>query len=413
MKKIFDIIPPSQKEDYVTEIKKEKINTPRTRRTRKVSDSKSRNRIYRIKLPKKNILPLIAALLVITAIVSSMFSRVDVVIKPEIETLSLYTRLNVSTSDSEGSIKGIILNEEGEVDKEFETTGIVEKKAGGTIRVYNTYSSDSITFREGTRFMSDSGKIFTIADRTVIPGSPDYIDVKVTAAEAGSDYNIEPSIFSIPGLSGTEMYDKFYGRSFDSMTGGGEVAVVSEEDLISAEDLIIEEFISVIRNNLIEDNSFGDEYLLLDDAFEVNILESSTLAEVGDESESFKYDVVGTGQVIAFKKSDAEDFIIKYILSELITKSIQPDSLEIEYVLNEKNLEEGTISFDLEIKVNVYSDMNIDHLKEELIGKSAKEAGLILNSLEEVVSSDISFWPFWINKIPKNPKKINISFNLE
>jgi diketogulonate reductase-like aldo/keto reductase len=116
---------------------------------------------------------------------------------------------------------------------------------------------------------------------------------------------------------------------------------------------------------------------------------------------------------MAFKKSDVNNFVTNYIVSELVSKKIQPSSLDIKYTLNERDLENGNISFDLEIRANVYSPMNEDKLKEELANKSVKEAEIVLNSLEEITDSNIDLWPFWINKIPKNSKKINISFDLE
>jgi hypothetical protein len=409
MNKIFDIIPPSEKgESPKVEIKKEKIKTSKIKKERKPLN------LPKFSFSNKLILPLVAVFILLVIMSSLIFSKVDIVITPKMEILTFETELKVSSLNSaEKDIDGMILDKTENVSKEFNSTGKSLKKAEGTIRVYNLYSSNSLTFREGTRFMSDSGKIFTIKNKAVIPGKPEYIDLKVVAAEAGSDYNIEASMFSIPGLAGSAMYDRFYGRSFNSMSGGGEFAQVSEEDLKIAKDQTIKEFTSVIGSKLVEENSLDQDYLILDDAFDVNIDKSFSLAKVGDESETFKYTIQGEGKVMIFKKSDVERFATEYILSELINMDIQPDSLDIKYVLKDKDLNSGQISFNLEIKANVFPKIDEGNIKENIYAKSEEEVKAILSSSEGIVNSSVSFWPFWINRIPKNTKRVDIILNLE
>jgi len=425
MNKIFDIIPPLEKGEHIIEIKKEKTKKVKGKKEKKPFNFKFFNKTSITKevpikekvsvgFSKKIIFPLFVVFILLVIMSSLVFSKVDVTIVPKTETLTFNTKLEVSSLVlEEGIIKGIILNKDGDVSKDFESTGKTLKKAEGIIRVYNLYSSNSLTFREGTRFMSDSGKIFIIKDKAVIPGKPEYIDLKVVAAEAGDDYNIEPSMFSVPGLVGTAIYDKFYGRSFSSMTGGGEFSKVSEEDLVKAKEETMKEFTSVIREQLIRENSLNTDYLLLDDAFKIESEKAFSLAKVGDESDSFKYTIQGKGKVMIFKKSEVEDFVNKYIISSLVNKDIEPDSLEISYFVNNKDLDNGNIVFDLEIKAKVYSAIDDNIIKEELFTKSKNEAIIVLESFEDILDVNIDFWPFWINKIPKSPNRINIILNFK
>jgi hypothetical protein len=49
---------------------------------------------------------------------------------------------------------------------------------------------------------------------------PGAIEAEVIADQAGSDFNIDPTDFKIPGFSGGPKFDKFYAKSSKSFSGG-------------------------------------------------------------------------------------------------------------------------------------------------------------------------------------------------
>ena len=53
--------------------------------------------------------------------------------------------------------------------------------------------------------------------------------------------------------------------------------------------------------------------------------------------------------------------------------------------------------------------INTDELKMELVGQKEVDVRRYLASQPKIEKAKVSFWPFWVNKIPKQEKKIKIT----
>src|SRR3989344_7663685 len=167
---------------------------------------------------------------------------VEVDITPRTEELDLAMELVVAVNPQEGEIPAQFVSVEKSVSQKAPATqrSTTESRAQGTVRIYNAYGPDSQTLVATTRLVSQEGKLFRTTETVVVPGgsaaNPSSIAVSVVAAEAGPEYNISPSTFSIPGFQGTPKYQGFYGKSDEPMRGGasGDVRVVSEDDIAKA-----------------------------------------------------------------------------------------------------------------------------------------------------------------------------------
>jgi len=424
-KKIFDIIPPGEIEPISgkLDLKKE---PPKHK--------KDRSKLKRIFLKG-----LIFCLVFLILILSSfyIFSKAEIEIWPETEILNLETTvtidLGVEQADFEaGIIPGKIFEDQKSISEEFFTSGkmLKEEKARGIIRIYNASSTSSRTIVP-SRFVSADGKLFWSVKKIVIPGAtyekgklvPGEIDVEVQAAEPGEDYNIEPSTFALPALSGSALYTTIYGRSFSPMTGGfkGEVSQLTQEDFDKAENTLAEKLRKESKNFL--KAILPTDFILLDEAVSQEIGESSSSVEVGAEAESFSLQFEISSKGIGFKKPDIEGFAKNFInlnISEDYNaaeprpaKKIQEESLEINYLLESLDIESGKIVLNLEIKAKIYSDIDLTELKKALLGKSLKETEVFLENLEPATKVEIKSWPFLKKRIPENIEKVKIKLNLD
>ena len=63
-------------------------------------------------------------------------------------------------------------------------------------------------------------------------GKPGSVEVNIYANEAGAEYNSEPLDFKILGWKGDPKYEKFYGRSKGTITGGlkGTLPALSDQE---------------------------------------------------------------------------------------------------------------------------------------------------------------------------------------
>jgi len=420
-KEIFDILPPR------------KVETPKKRTIRIVGRQKI---IRRPRFEKSNIkikkawLILILVLLGIISVYYFVPSEVKVKIKPRMETFG--SKIQVVADEERGEldlisriIPGYFLEEQNSVSQQFSSTGRIFKKekARGIVRVYNDYSPLSRSLVANTRFMASDGKIFRISKKIIIPGIktedekevPGYVDVEVVADEAGSDYNIEATNFSIPGLAGTVLYTKIYGRSFDEMNGGleEEIGQVTEEDLRNAEKAVIEK-LEEEGGNILSKKAEDEGKVLLNQAFFQEIVSTSSIVEPGIELETFEFSGEVKSKALVFKEKDVRTLIRDLLQSsDLNGKKIYEESLGIDWESKEIDLDSGKIVLGVNFSVKTYTDISDPSLKKELAGKTIFEGISLLEEMLEIESVEVEKWPFWANQIPENFSKIKIELKLD
>jgi hypothetical protein len=297
---------------------------------------------------------------------------------------------------------------------------IKEEKAKGVITVYNAYSASPRTLIP-SRFVSSDGKLFWSTEKTTLPGAsyekgkliPGEKNIEVEAAEAGEEYNIEPTTFALPALAGTGLYTKIYAKSFSSMSRGfrGEIAQITQPDLDSARAVLAER----LKQQSLEffKTKISDDFVLLDEAFSYDISDTNSSQKVGTGTESFNLEAKIKSKAIVFEKSDVES-LAKNIINSDIEKSqkIQEEKLEIGYFLKEKDLDSGKLVLDLEIKAVVYQAIDLNELKKALLGRSINEAKLFLNNLSELDRVELKSW-FFLRRIPEDANRLELNFNLD
>ncbi len=419
-KKIFDILPPDKIEEI--EVLEEE-------------DSEKKPQ-FELSLPETNFLSLKARpmalffiLILIGAFCYFYLPKATIVIYPKSEILSFETDLivdkNLNNVDySSLAIPGKLYTAEKIIFEEFEATATTpkESKALGVIRVYNTYSTSPQTLVVNTRFMSTEGKLFRITKKITVPGGhyekeelvPGFLDVQVRADQPGEDFNIGPSTFSIPGFAGTAHYTFFYGKSFQSMSGGlkTEVSEVSQKDLDEAKNSLEKK---AIDECLVELNEkISSEYLLLEQAIETKTPVVFSSVAAGEEADKFIFRIKAESSALVFKADDVKDFIINFISSQISTdKKIYQESLDLNYDLVDIDFDSGKIRFDLRARSKIYSDINEINLKQDLKGKSFDETEFYLKNYPQIETSSVQFWPFWVKNVPQNDEKIKLELNLD
>ena len=354
--------------------------------------------------------------------VTFRMSKSKINIWPVTETVSLNSSFRVivdalSVDYSESVVPGIVFEEEKIVSEDFPSTGSILKKAEGVIRLYNAYTTMSETWLAGTRFVSEDGMFFKSKDTISVPGAeiqngekiPSYIDVPVIAAESGEEYNIDPSSFSIYVYRGTEKYTKFYGVSFEEMMGGGESDQITENDLESAKNVLIEKTKTETEESLID--KITNEFVVIDNVFDTEILESFSSKEAGDILSSFSFTVRGSSKTISFKKDDINDLVENFILSEIPAGDIVfPKDLNVNYQLDNVDWDNSELEIDFSVTFETYPEIDLGFLREELMGRSSTETKFLLENQPEITKSEISFWPFWVNNISSDKNMIEINY---
>jgi len=416
-KKIFDILPPKKEEKLPEKKPPFVLKKPNF----KISFPKITFPKFSLKKP---IFLFLVLILILLFAFSFKFSKVEIKIWPETELINFKTKLTIDTKIETPDFKtnllpGKIFEVEKTVSEEFSASGRALKKAEGIIRLYNSFTTQPENWLADTRFVSSEGKLFKSKDKISVPGAqikngklfPSYVDVPVIAAEGGADYNIGPSKFSIVAFRGTPRYTKYYGESSEPMTGGGEVPQVKKEDLEMAEKTLAEKAKAEAEVALKE--KIPTEFLFSKEASETKILEKSSSAPVGTETEKFNFQIKVKSTTFAFKNKDINDFAREFILSQIEEGKLPyQESLKIEYSLETFNFETGRALCSLSLSVKIFPEIDLITLKKRLVGKSLAETKIFLENQSEIVKTEIRFFPFWVKSIPKNLERIEIKYPL-
>jgi len=372
----------------------------------------------------KGVLPLLVLVVLSIGAVHLFFAKAELTLWPEVREVKLLEPIVAEVGrekldQEERIIPARTLTEEKRATRLFPASSntIKENRASGTIRVFNAYTSTPQNLLVQTRFISEEGKLFRTPVKITIPGKtevqgkmvPGFVDIEVIAVEAGEDYNIAPSNFSLPGLSGSVLFTVIYGESTRPMTGGSErvVSVVSEDDIEKARESLIEELKLKAAEDLL--SRVPEHMMATIDSISVEITEADSLVGAGAELDQFNVSVSLIATVFMFPKADIDTLVNIFLTRELEEgERVFKDKTEIDFqkIMVDKNAK--TSSLDLGITATIYLYVDPTELKIKLRGKSKDEAQNILASYNIFSQINLSLWPFWISSLSQNVDKLEI-----
>lgn len=410
-KKIYDIFPPSKRRDSVVGAIKPSFRP--------------------IKSKKVGVVFGLGFLIILGFVYFSTF-KFEINIWPETEQLSYNETVKLSTEylhieDDVIPAKVFTINKEEK--RNFLSSGksVEEKKAEGTLKVYNEYSTNNQTLIAETRFVSADGKLFRSTERIVVPGksgdTPGVAEVLVRAVEAGVDYNIEKKTnFSIPGLQGTAMFGSIYAENETPIKGGftGEAPKIVEDDVVGAKEILFDALVEEAKTEV--KNSYP-EYSFSEDLTDIIIIEESVEPEVGENYEDFDYYMKLEVSFLGFKVEDMNKFLTRSFLAQVSDeedvidvmfspKNIWQDSLDYSYTLDSKSISSGEANILIDASALSYSPIRQDLLKSEIAGMSLDQAEIILRDYQNIEKISIYTRPSWMRKVPTSDK-ISIEINFE
>lgn len=291
----------------------------------------------------------------------------------------------------------------------------IEKKAGGKIIIYNSYSSSPQPLIAGTRFQSPDGKIFKLTERIVVPGAQvvegkivsSNIETTVAADQPGSQYNIGPmSRFSIPGFQGTPKEQGFYAESKEAMKGGfiGEAAYPTDEDIKKSKEKAgkdLKDYVDSCLSLLIP-----PEFKFIDASRQFNIIKEEVNSNT-DEKGNFTVFAEGESLAIGFREADLISLIEKTAQTNL-GESFKIKNYQLEYGVGRPDFKKGKISFAVDFKGVFEEPIDIELFRQKILNKNEKELKIFISSFSNIQKTTVSFWPFWVKRTPDNIKRVTI-----
>lgn len=351
--------------------------------------------------------------------ISAFFKSAKITITPKNQTATLDSSFVAEKDISDSELSFQLVTVAKDVEKNVESTGEskVEKKAKGTITIYNIFSSQPQKLVATTRFETPEGLIFRLVSAVTVPGSTvkagktvaGSVDVIVEADKSGAEYNVSYKDFTLPGLKGDPKYSKVYARSKTEMTGGfsGMQKTVSQAVIDSTET----ELDTELKTDLSKDIStqIPADFVLLPSSL-VYKIEPVTQANSSTGGAVLKKKGVAYG--VIFKRSD----LSKVLLTKLIPKSSEDlvrvsnlSDLNFAYTTDVSDINNATkIGFSLKGEPKFVWIVDENKLKSELLGLSKKEAQSIISKYKNINEVWIETRPFWNRSIPKDSNKVTL-----
>lgn len=449
VKKVLDIIPPQKREipeEPEPKIKEARIEVkpePKPKITyipkKKVEAVPRKNWI---KLPPGTFLVLKLAIVLIVIggafqFIDNRLAKATITIWPETDDLKSEVQLTVDSSLKETdlskkAIPGTVITTEKTYSGDFLASGKKNSQntGQGTVKIYNNFSTPQRLIK-GTRLQAPLEKFQpallkdetpwfkTAADITI--GAKSSADVLVVADGMGEKYNIEPSIFSIPGLVGTPQYTFIYGQSFEKFRGGekGVLPEIKPEDLNNAKDVLTKKADSEIRKEI--GIMVPENHVLIAETVKVEILEATAGAVAGANVEKFTYQVKARATGLIFDKNDLDAFGKDNLLSQVPDgQKVYDQSFKVGYTylpapVSAVPASNGVVAaaIKMEAEARVYQPLDEVLLKKGLAEKKVGVAKLFLMNQPKTKDVQIDVSPFWRNSIPKDLEKIQVSLKFD
>ena len=330
--------------------------------------------------------------------------------------ISLKTdNIDVDVTATSTDYKVIPIQKESSVT--LNTTGIpqkVEKKATGTIVIYNNYSSASQQLIATTRFATADGLIFHLDKAVTVPGTtvvggktvPGSVEATITADQAGDNYNVDKTDFTIPGFKGSPKYQAFYARSKTAMSGGfsGNIGQVSDADLKTSNDALKASLLDAALQDVATNTPEG--FIFFKDGTRVTY--SSSMGASSDGKADLKGKLVL--EALVFNQPTVENLIADSLSERYHFDNLSSLNLSINNLGTTTSFISNPV-LNIELKGTLTTGQSFDttDLKKTLSGKAKSQLQEILKLYPEIIKAEAVIHPFWSKSFPENVKNIKVT----
>ena len=290
----------------------------------------------------------------------------------------------------------------------------VSLKSSGKAIVYNNNGPEAQRLIKNTRFSTAEGKVFRIQGDITIPGKkgsePGSLEVTLFADQAGADYNIGLSDFTLPGLAGDPKFKTVYARSKTPMTGGfvGIAKKVSDADLSKTKNSLE----TSLKNQLIDEAKaqVPEDFILYPNLVQVTY---SNLPQTNQTSSGVTVNEQADFYGVMFKKSDLENYLSSKKVSDtslLPVSIINLSTLDASFTNSSTDdllkAEQVNINFSGQgMAVSLIGESN---LKNDLLGISKNSLGNVLKKYPNILNASAVVRPFWKTSFPNDVSKITL-----
>src|SRR3989344_5088771 len=366
--------------------------------------------------PKRRLLLVLAALIAFGAVgymASEKLAKLYVTVYPRIERKSIATDIIFSTATNGLALPAELITFTHTQEQEFPASNLsdIRKKASGTIIVFNTISSVPQRLVANTRFAAKNGKIYRIQSPLTIPAATlkdgklvtaGAVEVVVTAQEAGTDYNMDLTDFTIPGFQGTEKYKGFYAKSKTPMGGGfiGKSYAPTSGELAKAEEALMPDAKTKAASELSQKIPAG--FVLLEGATEFASSFRTVDREAMPDRQTFLARQTTEVRAIIYKQSD---LVARLAEANGMAKGLVDikNPNDIKLTVSHRDTKAGTMTLRASGDATFLWRVNNQELARALAdAKSTANFDAVFKKYPAITKAEYKFSLPWVRTIPAN-----------
>lgn len=374
------------------------------------------------KKPSKKILyaGVIISVILVAFGISALFKSAKITLVPKNQAVTVNNTFTAKKDASSGGLVYQVVTLVKDVEKNVEATGesMVQKKAIGTIVIYNSYNTQSQKLVATTRFQTQEGLIYRLISPVTVPGISTKsgktvagsIEAQVEADKPGSEYNIGLKDFTIPGLKGDPKYSKIYARSKTEMKGGfsGMQKTVSSETINQANKEMEESLKASLSKDI--SSQIPADFVLYPTSLIYNF---EPITQLNNSTGGVVLKKRATATAIIFDKG----ILARTLLAKLIPESVNDvvkvtnlDELDFSYAsdTNQTQNTANSITFSIKGEPNFVWVFDENKVKSEVLGLSKKEAQNAISKYPTIKEAWIETKPFWNRTIPTDSNKVTL-----
>jgi hypothetical protein len=243
---------------------------------------------------------------------------------------------------------------------------------------------------------------------------PGTIEATVIADQSGSEYNIAPSDFSIPGFQGTPKYAKFSAKSSTAMSGGGmsgnDVSAVSDQDVALAKKTVEAKMRNAAFDAANQDLESGEKILV--ESVDAAVVSGSASPQSGAVTDTFDYRTKIHIRAYAFSEDKLKEMIRSAFEKQGRSKGIpsSPSAIDLQYGEPTADFVAGTLRISVHAVGRSESNLDETQLSSDLAGKKESDLNGLLQKYPQIDTISISLWPEYIaTRVPLRSDRIHVT----
>lgn len=350
----------------------------------------------------------VLAVALLVLIIYAVMGRASVVVMAKEDSVSGSFIVDVGRGD--GVVPGRVLETSETLTRSFPVSEgtSVPAKAVATVRLTSTLGSPQ-TLVATTRLLSESGVLFRLRDRVVVPprGS---VEAVALADEPGRQGEIGAATFTIPGLT-AEMQRYFTVETVEPPTGGETTGgVVAQGDVDAATSVLKEELGKRITGDL-RTKAKADGIAATAESVSVSVASAEAKPAVGEAAPSFDLTVVVKVTAVFYDRdallAAVREEVRRQVPPDRVIRSLDEQGMSV--AVEKVDLAGGQAGLRVSVAVKAAVTGSLPSLaKDKLVGVSIDAAKKYLEEVDGIASVSITASPVWARRLPSVPGRISV-----